>query len=269
MNTEKSQSIPESLTIGGTVYKVAEHPELKEFIGQIAKVEKSKLYTTIEELRTNINELSKVQVVTPESPAPQAQQPQGLTAEQIAQIVSATIQKEIAPLQASIQQTQSETLEEYRERLIKDNEHLCIPEMVKGNSREELLASLQESVAVRNRFSPSEFSKPGGLESQNVPPHVAEAAQQAQTEAVLGQVTQTAPAPQTQPQHVAPVQTAPAQTAPAQTAPVAPTNTQVISPMGAPAITEDNGLSSVKNMSPEEFAANRKKLEEKLKTVTI
>ena len=59
---EQKVGIPESITINGITYLVKETPELQQFIQSVAKVEKSKLYTQFENLKTQINNLGKVRV---------------------------------------------------------------------------------------------------------------------------------------------------------------------------------------------------------------
>ena len=59
--TEKNNvNIPESVTIGGVTYAVKETPELQQFIQDIAKVEKSKLYSQFETLKAQIATLQNV-----------------------------------------------------------------------------------------------------------------------------------------------------------------------------------------------------------------
>ena len=47
-NPQNTPSIPESITINGVTYLVKDTPELQQFIQSIAKVEKSKLYSQME-----------------------------------------------------------------------------------------------------------------------------------------------------------------------------------------------------------------------------
>ena len=64
-NPQNTPSIPESITINGVTYLVKDTPELQQFIQSIAKVEKSKLYSQMENLRTQIQNLGNVEI-TPE-----------------------------------------------------------------------------------------------------------------------------------------------------------------------------------------------------------
>ena len=61
-NEEKKVGIPESITINGVTYTVKDTPELQQFIQEVAKVEKSKLYTQFENLKSQIANLGKVRV---------------------------------------------------------------------------------------------------------------------------------------------------------------------------------------------------------------
>ena len=61
-NEERKVGIPESITINGVTYAVKDTPELQQFIQEVAKVEKSKLYTQFENLKAQIANLGRVKV---------------------------------------------------------------------------------------------------------------------------------------------------------------------------------------------------------------
>jgi hypothetical protein len=114
--------------------------------------------------------------------------------------------------------------------------------MVKGTTKEELMTSLQESIAVRNRYNPNVPQQPGGLPPKftNVPSDVQDAAQQAQQQA---QAIIPAPQQNVVTQQVPQILTAPA-IAPIQDAPV-----------------------DISKLSHEEFGERRKQLEAHMKTL--
>lgn len=66
-NPQNTPSIPESITINGVTYLVKETPELQQFIQAIAKVEKSKLYSQMETLKTQIQNLGNVEITPDKS----------------------------------------------------------------------------------------------------------------------------------------------------------------------------------------------------------
>lgn len=159
INEEKRVGIPESITINGVVYAVKDTPELQQFIQEVAKVEKSKLYTQFENLKAQINNLSKVKVVDEGQDASaivSKMKELFVTKEDFKEMLPSVLKEVVQPVLSATEQNRLEELKQYRESLIRDNLGKCIPELVKGNSKDELYASLMESIRLRSSYpSPS------------------------------------------------------------------------------------------------------------------
>jgi hypothetical protein len=148
-------AVPESITINGVTYSVRETPELQSFVQAVAKVEKSKLYSQFESLKSQFNTLSKVKIEAPNAPLDVNQFKQEMMNEitasllpQIKEVVTEIVQ----PVLAATEKTAKTELDTYRERLINENLAVCIPDLVTGNSKEEIDASLQRSISIRASY---------------------------------------------------------------------------------------------------------------------
>ena len=161
-NTEQVRS-PESITIGGVTYQVGETPELQAFIQAVAKVEKSKLYSQMEAIREQVKTLQGVQVE--QQPAfskeelIEAMKGVFVTADSLKEAVTGCVKEVVQPVLDATQRTAQNEIEEYRKRLISENAATCIPELVKGNTKEELDAALAESIRLRQAY-PSPVAQP-------------------------------------------------------------------------------------------------------------
>lgn len=168
-NKDQNQiSIPKSVTLGGVTYPIGETPELKQLIQAVASVEKSKLHSTFDGLKKQIENLQGVTVV------PQGQQPldtKGIIAELKQELSNSFVSKEdlkselkevVQPLLQSTQEAKQKELNIYREQIINKNLATCIPELVTGNSREELDAALQKSIQLRASYPSANAPVPTG-----------------------------------------------------------------------------------------------------------
>lgn len=159
INEEKRVGIPESITINGVVYAVKDTPELQQFIQEVAKVEKSKLYTQFENLKAQISNLSKVKVVDEGldvSAIVSKMKELFVTKEDFKEMLPAVLKEVVQPVLSATEQNRLDELSQYRESLIRDNLGTCIPELVVGNSKDELQASLLKSIKLRSSYpSPS------------------------------------------------------------------------------------------------------------------
>lgn len=236
-NEEKKVGIPESITINGVTYTVKDTPELQMFIQEVAKVEKAKLYTQFENLKAQIANLNKVKVVPDATPATDldalVEKLRGtfITKEDLKETLAGTVKEVVQPVLAATEQSRQEELSQFREKLIQDNIDKCIPDLVKGETKEELLASLQESIRIRTAYpSPSSV--------------------QPQTRVVDPLITQQAQAQRTAQQY----NPTPTETA----APTPPATPRRPAPeVAAPA--------NVKAMPMSEFASRREQLEQQLR----
>lgn len=179
--TPAKPTLPTSIILGGITYNVTETQELKDFIAQVSQVEKNKLYSTIDELKKGIEELKRVDVHTPApTVAPTVAQPINEKAfkDEVISAVGTLLNERLAPITAALNQAQAESVDAYRDRLVNANVGKCIPDIVKGNTKEEVDASLAESIRLRSQYSPVDFNQPGGQENKhaNIPAEVQAAA---------------------------------------------------------------------------------------------
>lgn len=209
-NPQNTPSIPESITINGVTYLVKETPELQQFIQSVAKVEKSKLYSQMENLKTQIQNLGNVEI-TPEQKTEfdvnaLVEQLKGtfVTADSLKETLSSTIKEVVQPVLDATHRSEQNELATYREKLINENAATCIPELVKGNTKEELDAALKESIRLR-----SAYPAPGTQTPQyNGDPNLQKQAEQQQFQAQPTPTPAATPAPQ--PQNPNPAPQAPA-----------------------------------------------------------
>lgn len=146
--------IPESITINGVTYTVKDTPELQQFIQEVAKVEKSKLYTQFENLKSQIANLGKVQVTDNLDTDTIVEKLKGtfITKEDFQEMLPGVLKEVVQPVLAATEQNRKNELAQYREKLISENIATCIPELVKGETKEELDATLQESIRLRAAY---------------------------------------------------------------------------------------------------------------------
>lgn len=160
-------SIPESVTINGVTYLVSETPELQKFIQDVSKVEKSKLYSQFESLKEQIKNLGNVQVTEDQQQKLDIEalvkslKDSFVTKEDLQESLRATVEEVVRPVLEATKKTQEDEINAYREKLITENAATCIPELVKGNTKEELDAALKESIRLRAAYpSPGNEQKP-------------------------------------------------------------------------------------------------------------
>lgn len=155
-SSQNTTSIPESITINGVTYSVKETPELQQFIQAVAKVEKTKLYSQMEAIKAQIQNLSNIEVeptgTTDIDSIVEKLKSTFVTQESLKDTLSTTIKEVVQPVLDATQRNEQTALEEYREKIIHENESVCIPELVKGNTKEELDAALNESIRLRKAY---------------------------------------------------------------------------------------------------------------------
>jgi hypothetical protein len=154
--------IPESITLNGQVFTVKDTPELLSFIQAVSKVEKNKLYSQFEKLKGQISELSSVQLP---SSAPLDTEAISKLKSEIVQELSPAIKElrdMVAPVAAATSKSIQDELTAYREKIINNNLGACIPDLVKGNSKEELDQTLAESIRLRAQYPSANSTNPTG-----------------------------------------------------------------------------------------------------------
>lgn len=142
--TKDIPKIPESIAINGVTFVIKDTPELLDLISTAAKVEKSKLYSKINALKTEMEQLNRVELEIPKT-----------LKEDILSGVEEKVKAIVQPLLEQNRQIQTNSVEEYRNRLLADNAGNCFPELVKGNTKEELDASLNESKQLYDKYNPN------------------------------------------------------------------------------------------------------------------
>lgn len=144
-------TIPETLTLNGTEFKVLETPELKAFIEDLRKKisvnEKSKLYSQIEDLKNGIETLKKVEVKS----EPTAQQNGNLKEE-----ILGELKKYLEPIVRKTDFAQATSVATYRNQLLEQNQGKCFPELVVGDSKEKLDEALAASTKLWDTHNMSE-----------------------------------------------------------------------------------------------------------------
>lgn len=250
---QNTTNIPESITLNGVTYPVKDTPELQQFIQDVAKVERTKLYSQMESLRNQIQQLNNVQVV------PESNQPFDskaliaelknifVTADTLKETIAASVKEVVQPVLDATKRNEQNELEAYREKLIRENEATCIPDLVSGTTREELDANLKKSIEIRAKYATPAPSYKGDptLQSQanqQTPP----AGPSSQAQGTAPQNPPTPSAPQTQ---------------------AVPPQPQTPSVPMRPAPDPSNGAPNVKQMSMQEFARQREQLEANLRNI--
>lgn len=248
MNDEERRnvSIPESVTINGITYVVRDTPELQKFMQAVSKVEKNKLYSQFESLKNQLEDLRKVQVV-PDSQGSgagvnvkeivEALRGTFVTREDLETSLKNTVSEIISPVIQNSEEQRKQELEAYRNSIIQAHINECIPELVEGNSKQELDASLEKSIQLRSKYPSPSSAAVLHSEKPVVDPLIAE--QMRKENEARAQAASPTPSP-------VPA-AAPAPTVPRREAP------------------EVSGPTGVKNMPMSEFAARREQLEAELR----
>lgn len=242
-NEEKKVGIPESITINGVTYAIKDTPELQQFIQEVAKVEKSKLYTQFENLKAQIANLGKVRVTGNNLDVDTiVEKLKGtfVTKEDFQEMLPGVLKEVVQPVLTATEQNRKNELEQYREKLIGENIATCIPELVKGETKEELDASLKESIRIRAAYpTPSTAA----IDPNK---HVTDPLIQKQAQEMVGQPLTPTP-----------------QAAPAPTA--APTSAPPAAPRRPS--PEVSGPQNVKQMPMNEFEKQREALKQQLEAM--
>lgn len=154
---EKKVGIPESVTINGVTYVVKDTPELLQLIQDVAKIERSKLYTQFENLKSQIANLGKVRVTddhrgTDVDALVEKLKGTFVTKEDFKEVLPGVIKEVVQPVLTATEQNRKNELDQYREKIINENIATCIPDLVKGETKEELDNSLKESIRIRASY---------------------------------------------------------------------------------------------------------------------
>ena len=144
----KVAEIPTKITIGGVEYSVAETPELKELVNNVRKAvfseEKNKVKSTIDELRTQINALNKASIDFDFDGF--KEEIISAVEERIVAPIQMAIKNELLPITQDTERRQKDSINDYRNKVIQENQGKCFPEFVVGKTIEEIDASLAQSI---------------------------------------------------------------------------------------------------------------------------
>lgn len=248
-------TIPRTIRIGEIEFSVADTPELANLVSLVrqdtASVEKTKLYTTIDKLKKDIEVLTNVELINPSGNADKKGE------EIINTIVEAKMDgmlKELkglmAPLLETNQRSQAAIVESYRNKVLAENVGKCIPELVVGETTEAIDTALANSLQLFGKYK-SEFGV-RTIEEQLTNVSATPQGGIAPSVPVTPVTTPTAtPSPQATP---APTNT-PAPTQQTIVLPSSPANTEV----------PNTEIPSASTMSIEEFGKRREELQRGLK----
>lgn len=247
MSTENNNSdqrftrveVPRVINLGGQSYSIADTPILKDLVDTVRKdastVEKQKLYPKIETLKTQLETLANVEIVNPTNADDKPTEL--LDQEKLVQGIVEGLGKVIQPLIKSNQEQEVQKVRDYRNQVLMDNQGKIIPELVVGETVEEINTNLAKSKDL--------FAKYGKEFGQQTP----------QEQMAAQRATQQTPqTPQTP-------------------TPSTPTNPTQASPSGLPqapatAPISDAIMPDIKAMTPEEFAKQREAIKKSLETMT-
>jgi len=156
-------------TIEGKSYNVNDIPELKSIIEQDVRsatkskeeeirkeahrIEKDKLYTQIEDLKREMSKLKDVKVE--ETPRTEKQPTfdtdaftksitEALT-EKFSGLIDTKLETLTRPLAQQVDYLKGANLNDYRAKLLQENQGKCMPELVVGNTKEEIDSALEQS----------------------------------------------------------------------------------------------------------------------------
>lgn len=243
-NEEKKAKIPESITINGVTYTVKDTPELQQFIQEVSKVEKSKLYTQFESLKAQIANLGNVKVTddntTNVDTIVEKLKGTFVTKEDLKEVLPGVLKEVVQPVLAATEQNRKNELAQYRDKIISEHIAECIPDLVKGETKEELDAALKESIRLR-----AAYPTPSTAGIQNRP--VKDPLIQKQMNEMAG--NEQTPTPQTQPFQAA-----------SQQPPIPPAAPRRPSP-------EASGPQNIKKMPMSEFEKQRDALKQQLEAM--
>lgn len=239
------QPLPKTLVLGGVSYSVDDNPELSAFVDAVKKTasqtEKAKLYTQIKSLSEKITELQKVPIESSSQQTPAIDiealknDLRSEISEDVSNKVTSSLKGLLDPLVQRNRLQEEASVNDYRNKLIMENQGTIIEELLVGNTREELDAALVNSKNL--------FSKYGKTLVQLGPNGAID--------------TSVAPANQVPP--VTPQQ-------PATTVPVQQTATPVVTPPAKTVVESGTNL-EIGKMSQDEFARRRDELAAEIKNM--
>jgi hypothetical protein len=142
-------TLPDLIEIGGVQYSTRETPAIKDYLDafrkKISTEERRKVYSQIEELKKSLDQLNKV-------PLNSASDDLSAFKDEILQSVQSVIKEVVSPVLEHVKKTEEDSVTSYRNKLLIDNQGKCMPELVVGNTKEELDAALVKSLELYNNY---------------------------------------------------------------------------------------------------------------------
>jgi hypothetical protein len=242
--------IPAKIKLGETEFVISETPELQALVqaatANAAATEKAKLYSKIKEIEQEVEQLNKVKIEAPiSSNNNQSIDVSALKTEIITELTS-VIQNTVNPLVARNKEVEQMELADYRNLLIEKNQGSCYPELIVGNTKDELDAALLKSKDLCSRY---------GNKLMQVNPLTTTPAQTTETKPADIIVNPPAPAAPATPATPAAQANAPAPTTAAPVAPAA-----IASPPNVAVSASSQTTPDIKNMDISEFGKRRDEL---------
>jgi len=146
----QTEQMPTTITLGGVAYSISENPELLALVTAIrtdaAKIEKAKLHSKIQEVQEQVKRLKDVNIEPIATP-------NNLEIGEITEAFSKLIDQKLQPIFNNQKRQEELSVNDYRNKLITENQLACIPELVVGNTKEELDAALAQSIELRNKYA--------------------------------------------------------------------------------------------------------------------
>lgn len=185
-NNTVPENIPEQITIGETAYSIKATPELmalvKTVTQQVQKTEKNKLYDTIETLKTQVATLQKekeaIQTSSAALPVPTPKplenppstteirnqlkasdspitmdEVNNLLHKKFTEDLPAILQNLLKPVTDELNATKAEQVRLYRNRRLLELGDAVVPELVVGNTPDEVEQSIASSALIRQRYA--------------------------------------------------------------------------------------------------------------------
>lgn len=185
-NSSQNVAIPAEIEIDGVMVPT-NHPAIRSMVQKAAKVEKDKVYETMESLRAENSRLKAAQTAPVQQPVhqeipgmntqSQAQQFRAahqqenqapidkeaidsLIAKRFDEALPTILQQRVAPLEQTIEALKAENLQAYRDKRIAELGDAVMPEMIQGNTKEEIESSIELSKALRAKYAPTQPAAP-------------------------------------------------------------------------------------------------------------
>lgn len=264
--------IPKVIKIGEVEYNVADHPELIALVESARKEEKDKLYSSINSLKSEIEKfkgdatsaekketeykdnlqklqdalkekedaLKKFEGIDPKNPKPKDDPMENERIKKLEEELAkkdADNQKRIAEMEAKMER---DRLANYRKALLVNHAGKVIDDFVPETltSTEDIDKAVAEAVTKSKNYLRGEFVKADGTKVQGTLAEIE----------VWEEEAKKAPTPPTPPTYVPPVPTPPA---------------------GGGGVGGEDLLKDVKNMTPEQFKANRDAIRAQIRQVGL